>query len=71
MNQLCLLKIWNSVLGGIIIYGDAPIKGAGGLTVLQSEDGNVQNYSKELIQLITVDLWNMKLNMLWFKISRW
>lgn len=30
--------------GGIILYGDAPITGAGGLKVLQSEDGNVQNY---------------------------
>ncbi|GIZ09945.1 hypothetical protein [Flavobacterium sp. UMI-01] len=30
--------------GGIIIYGDAPIKGAGGLTTLLSEDGNSLNY---------------------------
>ena len=30
--------------GGIIIYGDAPITGAGGLTTLQSEDGNSLNY---------------------------
>lgn len=30
--------------GGIIIYGDAPITGAGGLTTLLSEDGNSLNY---------------------------
>ncbi|MES2240995.1 MAG: hypothetical protein V4497_12130 [Bacteroidota bacterium] len=30
--------------GGIIMYGDAPITGAGGLTTLLSEDGNSQNY---------------------------
>lgn len=30
--------------GGIIMYGDAPIKAAGGLTTSLSEDGNVQNY---------------------------
>ncbi len=30
--------------GGIIMYGDAPIHGAGGLTSLMSEDGNVQQY---------------------------
>jgi len=30
--------------GGIIMYGDAPIKGAGGLTTLLSEDGNSLNY---------------------------
>jgi hypothetical protein len=30
--------------GGIIMYGDAPITGAGGLTSLLSEDGNSLNY---------------------------
>lgn len=30
--------------GGIIMYGDAPINGAGGLSTLLSEDGNSLNY---------------------------
>ncbi len=30
--------------GGIIMYGDAPIKAASGATTAQSEDGNVQTY---------------------------